>query len=288
MRGITTYISEVVCSNIAFKRDTTKGVLKAHTVGLRVGRVVDRAFTKAVVSGVVPPSSEQRRVSGIMNALTRAGIHVTASQVKVTSPMRDVYTHIDGVGHDKNGNQVMIEIKCTTATLKDHKRMYHTPCRNLPTLYNGQTTHPNSEYVRHQRQVGFAAYATKQRTGVVVVSCHDGTAIYKLAAEYMESGWFTKGVSQKPPSVPKPRTALMKWPAKTMPPTFNGYKVNRIVKSQFAVLDNNCGTVVALRRAHAKLSRKEKTGIAAVLAKYPLPHYSVSPCPAKRWLLQRH
>ena len=278
---------------MAFKRANPKGVLKSKTTGLRIGRLVDRAFTETVKSGIQPQSSEQRRVAGVFKTLKYAGITVTASQVKAVAPKRDVYTHVDGVGRDRNGEAIAIELKCTTASIKDHKTIYHSACKNMPTITCGKTVHPNSEYVRHQLQVGFATFAAAEYTnGVVVVSCHDGTVLYRLEPAYKHAAWFTKGqTNQTTPQTIKRRSSnhgIMRWPHKTIKGSICGKGIAKIVKGKYAVLSNNAGTAVALRTAYTQMSLSQRTAVVDTLSAYPVPHYSVSPCPNRGWVSARH
>ena len=88
-----------------------------------------------------------------------------------------IRTELDGIGCTRDGRPVVIELKTTGGTVAHHKAGYNNVCIKRPRLLTGQA---NSCYWRHQIQLGFGAMCTDSRSGLVVVSCSDGTVSYPL------------------------------------------------------------------------------------------------------------
>lgn len=267
--GITTYIKARLAHGTEFTRPVRHGSgLKSSRAGLALGRAVDRAFSSRVRGQRT--TVQQARVAAIFKALRAAKVTVTGTQTPATA--HGIHTLADGVGLQA-GKGIAIELKCTTASLATHRELYHVACRACPTLNAGGPGEPNTEFVRHQLQVGFAANALGWDRGVVVVSCADGVALYWLKPCYAATRWFTLCG----PIVPakKVRCPAIMWPVKTAPVTaarVDG-KVAELVTG---------GSAVAVRVRPSTLRRAQKRALAELLSAYPAPHTIVYPV-GKQW-----
>lgn len=261
--GITTYIKARLCHNTEFTRPMRKGCKSSRT-GLTLGRAVDRAFS-ARVRGT-RSTAQQARVAAIFKALRAAKITVTGTQTPAAA--HGISTLADGVGLFR-GSGVAIELKCTTATLAAHRDLYHVACRACPTMKAGGQSEPNTEYVRHQLQVGFAANALGWTRGIVVVSCTDGVALYWLKPCYAATPWFTLTGAIPATNKRAPCPAIV-WPVATAPlPTLR-------VEGKVALLKNG-GAAVAVRKRPSTLRKAQQRVLAALFATYPAPHTLIYP-----------
>ena len=270
MMGVTTYIKTVLCHNTEFTRRVRgRGKIMSSAHGLRLGREVDRAFT-ARVRGK-PVGVQQKRVAAVFKALRAAGITVTASQSAATA--HGVRTLVDAVGTIK-GSPIALELKCTTASASTHKALYHTPCSACPVILSGKSTEPNTEYVRHQLQVGFAACALGIGKGVVVVSCTDSVLLYHLNPSFKEHHWFShssSGAVTPKSACKKEQCPAIVWPAAT---AVTPSPIVRIC-GRLAVLA--CGTAVAVRVQPSTLRRTHKRALAALFSGQKQPYYVIYP-----------
>jgi hypothetical protein len=90
---------------------------------------------------------------------------------------------VDVTATTPSGALVIIEIKTSQGTVKQHKERYHQKCQNAPVLRNGI---PNNEFWRHQLQCGFAMMTTGSAEGYVIVACADGVEHYKVVSTAAE------------------------------------------------------------------------------------------------------
>lgn len=280
MQGITTYIQGTLARGTKFTRFVKRGALKSSRAGLEVGRAVDRAFTEHIKRGTRPSAKYRARIAAIFRALADHGVSMTGSQFAVQHPESGLRTHADGVGVTKAGAGAVVELKCTTATLSAHKAMYHTACSACPVLRSGCVTEPNSEYVRHQLQLGFAIFASPDHsTGVVVVSCVDGVAVYRCNASLSERHWFMHRDRSAPARRKAPANTVdptILWPSATGHTAFPGNAVQAVSGSgKVALLAQ--GSAAAIRVAPSKLSRRQRRGLAELLSVFPAPQYVVYP-----------
>ena len=271
MVGITTYIKARLAHGTEFKRPAhRRSGIKGSRAGLTLGRAVDRAFSARVRGARA--TVHQARVSAIFKALRAAKVTVTGTQTPATA--HGIHTLADGVGL-LGGKGVAIELKCTTASLAAHRALYHVACRACPSLAAGGQCEPNTEFVRHQLQVGFAANALGWARGVVVVSCTDGVALYWLQPCYSKTQWFTVRGTVEPIAEKKVPCPAILWPAKTAP--LNTTRV----EGKVAVLQGG-GSAVAIRTRPSLLRPKQKRALAALLSGYAQPHSLIYPC-GKQW-----
>lgn len=141
---------------------------------------MDRAFTTRINEhrhSAAPLVGE--RVTRIIAELGRQGVHMVASQVKVGMVENGVAirTELDGLGCRADGAPVVVEIKATGASLKEHQAGYRNVCIKRQRMLSG---HPNTLENRHQIQVAFGALCCGTRAGIIVVSCRDGVTSYPL------------------------------------------------------------------------------------------------------------
>ena len=258
-----------MCHNTKFtRRSCTKGNIKSSAAGLRLGRKVDRAFSARVRGRA--NGDEQARVAGVFKALRGANIAVTGTQVPAAA--YGIKTLADGVGvaGGAGGGKVVIELKCTTSSVAVHQQRYHVACSACPTIRVRHAAEPNSEYVRHQLQVGFAARALGWAKGVVVVSCTDGAMVYWLRPAFAAPHWFSVPHARSKPAKLAPSPAIA-WPAATAtPPSPVVSVVGRV-----AVLQH--GSAVALRGPPSKLRPAQRRALAVTLAGSAAPHYLLYP-----------
>ena len=268
MIGITTYIKCSLCHNTEFtRRAHGSGKILSSAHGLQLGRAVDRAFT-ARVRGI-HTAVQQTRVSAIFKCLRAAGITVTGSQSAVSAG--GVRTLVDGVGVSAKGEPVVVELKCTTASMATHRELYHKPCTACPVLLSGRYSEPNTEYVRHQLQVGFAACALGWANGVVVVSCTDGVVLYHLGRGFRAQHWFSHAAAVQPRQKRAERCPAIMWPAATAVVPSPVAKIS----GKLAVLLN--GTAAAVRVKPSALSRGQKRALALLFTGQKGPYFVIYP-----------
>ena len=269
--GITTYIKARLCHGTEFTRPVSqkRGGLKNSRAGLTLGRAVDRAFSARVRGSRF--TVHQARIAAIFKALRAAKVTVTGTQTPAAA--HGISTLADGVGLFA-GKGVAIELKSTTASLATHRDLYHVACRACPTMHANGQSEPNTEFVRHQLQVGFAANALGWTRGIVVVSCTDGVALYWLKPCYAATRWFTiaGAVTTTNKCV---RCPAIVWPASTAP-------VDTLrIEGKVAVLRSG-GSAAAVRKRPSALRKAEQRALAALFASYPAPHTLLYPH-GKQW-----
>lgn len=120
----------------------------------------------------------------MFKALEQKGIKCVRAQYRVSVPHLGLKTELDGLGIDKSGAVVVIELKTTQHGIDRHNLLYKKECQKKQMLSNGL---PNTEYVAHQLQTGFEVYAMYRLlppgtrvVGVVVVCANDGARIYDV------------------------------------------------------------------------------------------------------------
>jgi hypothetical protein len=99
-----------------------------------------------------------------------------------------IRTELDGLGCRADGAPVVVEIKATGASLKEHQAGYRNVCIKRQRMLSG---HPNTLDNRHQIQVAFGALCCGTRAGIIVVSCRDGVTSYPL--RYVSTSATTQG-----------------------------------------------------------------------------------------------
>lgn len=220
------------------------------TRGLKLGRRVDAAFKDWCKTGSIPPNQPpgvSRRLATICAALAKHNVKMTDSNIFVKRG--DLRTHIDGVGtHTPTNTDVVVELKCTQATHKNHVAAYDVACAALPSVTVAGTALPNTERTRHMLQLSFCLLATGAKRGYVVVSTSDGAAVYPLHHSAPPAIFDIAPVPRiaPPPSGRRPRrcrSPLSGWPgAKVAAP---GWEQLRKVGRRGALLARHSDTVYA-------------------------------------------
>ncbi len=182
--GITTWIKSTVLRGVAFTRVGCTG-MGNPTRGASLGRKVDAGFKTLCKTGSVPRNCEHwalKRLKAIETTLRKAGVTLVDANRFVK--MGSLKTHIDGIGTMPDGSPVVIELKCTQASLSNHRAAYDVACSALPSVRIGQSKAPNTERIHHQLQVNFGVHALGGgcRHGFVVVSASDGAIAYRATA----------------------------------------------------------------------------------------------------------
>lgn len=179
--GVTTWIKTTVCRGVPFTRAGCVGMGKP-AAGATLGRKVDAGFKTLCKTGSMPRDCSHwvlKRLTAIRETLQKVGVSLVDANrfVKLGS----LKTHIDGIGKLHDGTPVVLELKCTQASIKNHRNAYDVPCSVLPTIQIGGQTAPNTERMHHQLQVtfGMCAFDAKCRHGFVVVSASDGAIVYR-------------------------------------------------------------------------------------------------------------
>lgn len=124
---------------------------------------------------------------------------------QVALPHLKIKTTLDGIGVDRRGGVVVIELKCTSFQLAQHSSRYRTPCRKkrMLSFIDGV---PNSEETAHQLQTAFGILGLRRclpRTairGVVVVCASDGAVLHEVKPKFVQERWFAfhTAVPQRP------------------------------------------------------------------------------------------
>lgn len=272
--GITTYIRDTLCGGRPFKRSIKSGVLKRGRAGLALGRSIDRSFARSIECKSVAAGA-RIRVAAIHSALKRVGI--TAVQAQVAAKKNQISTFADAIGTTKTKDVVIIELKCTTAKKSDHLKIYHMCCENQGAITSGGKSVPNSEYVKHQLQTGFAMNAKSVKFGVVVVSCTDGALCYPVEKYYCEEHWFNH------PCVRVPCSGTVLSPALLWPPAATCLgRVDRLIDRRVAIL--KCGGTAIVGRKHlSQMKRTEMRAAAKLLLSGQSPYYILEIGKNKKW-----
>lgn len=273
--GITTYIRDTLCGGRPFKRFIKAGVLQRGRAGLALGRSIDRAFASSIEHRPIP-NKARKRVAAIINALKAAG--VSPVQAQVSAKKQNISTFADAIGTTKTGETVVIELKCTTANKRGHLDIYHMCCRNQGEIVSGAHTVPNSEYVKHQLQTGFAMNAKSIRHGIVVVSCVDGAVCYPVERIYCENHWFGHSFARKIGSANKRQLATLVWPSEI---TCLG-KIVRVIHKRVAILKKG-GTAIAVKIPLSSMKTTGRRAAAKLLTCGNPPHYVVEIGHNKHW-----
>ena len=181
--GVTTWIKSTVLKGIPFTRTGCTG-MGNPTRGALLGRKVDKGFKTLCKTGAMPrgcPHWTLKRLAAIEKTLKQAGVTLVDANTFVK--FNRLKTHIDGVGKMKNGSLVVIELKCTQATLANHRKAYDVACSLQPQVLLGKDVLPNTERIHHQIQVRFGMVALKNAVhGLVVVSASDGAVAYRATS----------------------------------------------------------------------------------------------------------
>lgn len=198
--GITTFIRDTLRDGVKFNRPWRAGYGSAKgatdTKGKEIGRSVDLQF-RHVIQGklkLIPSKYTHRRCINIFKALNEKKIKCVSVQHRVGIPKTRLVTELDGIGVQYPGTVVVIELKTTQFTIKQHTARYKVPCKNKRKLTNGLI---NSEYTSHQLQTAFGMIGLRQQLnpkikicGIVVVACTDGVKIYDVEREYINKSHF--------------------------------------------------------------------------------------------------
>lgn len=179
--GVTTWIKTTVCRGVPFTRVGCPG-MGNPTAGASLGRKIDAGFKTLCTTGTMPrncPHWVLKRLTSIQSTLKKVGVSLVDANKFVKLGM--LKTHIDGIGKLEDGTLVVLELKCTQASLKNHKNAYDVPCSVLPKIQVGSQTTPNTERMHHQIQVNFGmcALSSSCRHGFVIVSASDGAVAYR-------------------------------------------------------------------------------------------------------------
>tara|TARA_B100000963_G_scaffold250854_1_gene219792 strand:+ start:3230 stop:4168 length:939 start_codon:yes stop_codon:yes gene_type:complete len=179
--GVTTWIKSTVCRGIPFTRVGCAGMGNA-TKGASLGRKVDAGFKTLCTTGSMPRDSAHwliKRLTCIQSTLKKAGVDLVDANKFVK--LGALKTHIDGIGRTADGSLVVLELKCTQASLQNHRNAYDVPCSVLPMIQLGPQKAANTERMHHQLQLNFGMRALGGgcRHGFVVVSASDGAVIYR-------------------------------------------------------------------------------------------------------------
>ena len=188
---------------------------------LRQGRAIDNYFNKLVDQRKKPPNS----VAGTMakNAeriLKRNGIFPVRAQLCVSLEDR-IWTRIDAIGVRKRGSlwrPVVIELKSTMQTLKNHHSSYDKTCRRRKTL--AVIDLPNSERTAHNLQARFGATALAtvpefrgmSIEAVVVLVSRSGTQLYEVPSEQIPRHSFSVVEGLSPASEQAQAPGFMRLP----------------------------------------------------------------------------
>ena len=180
--GVTTWIKSTVLRGVAFTRVGCAGMGNPAR-GASLGRKVDAGFKTLCQTGSVPrgcPHWVLKRLTAIEQTLAKAG--VTLSDANKFVKLGALKTHIDGIGRTADGLPVVVELKCTQASLKHHRQAYDVACSLQPLIRVGAHQAPNTERIHHQLQVNFGMHALGGcRHGYVVVSASDGAVAYSAS-----------------------------------------------------------------------------------------------------------
>lgn len=194
MTGITTFIRDVLRGQTTFRvSHSGVGRYEPRSGGLKVGRETDHLFRRVVLKRErldISLGGSHVRCRQVFLVLLEAGIRVVSVQDR--GHMFGLSTSVDGVGIDGQGKRVIIELKSTGRTLCEHRILYDRVCSSRPVLSNGLV---NSERNAHYLQAGFGCAAISGDYSVVVVSCRDGSTVYRVPKRFSESSLFlTSGV----------------------------------------------------------------------------------------------
>lgn len=127
------------------------------------------------------PKKKDKVVHAYFTFLRRVGLKPQLAEVSVQSPQIGVATKVDLVCTLPNGTVVFVENKTTQHLYADYMRIYHKTDTKHNKLVNGL---PNTEYIRHQMQIGCALSMTKhlkyqkKPRGAVIVCCRDKIAVF--------------------------------------------------------------------------------------------------------------
>ena len=148
--------------------------------GLSLGRKVDAAFKEYCQTGAVPGGVSigiKRRTRIIAAVLQRAGLRPTGANVFVTR--KQLKTHLDGTATAVDGSALVLELKCTQASLENHAAAYDVACARQPTITVAGVQLPNTERTHHQLQLAFGVLASGAAGGFVIVSASNGAKLYR-------------------------------------------------------------------------------------------------------------
>lgn len=202
--GVTTFIAKCLAGGSRFR--TGRSTLCSKR-GLAFGRKADHLVQQHIrgrrLGQQSPAHTAARRFFAVLSA---QGVTAKEAQVSVSVPSLNLRAVADAVGTDATGNEVIIELKTTQATLAEHARTYYANCKNRPTL---RCDLPNCLYWRHQLQCGFAVMARKAPRGLVVVVCTDGATAHWVEPAACERRRFL-GAVEAPADIFAP---TLKWPA---------------------------------------------------------------------------
>ncbi|WP_341246930.1 hypothetical protein [Nereida ignava] len=245
--GVTTFIAKHLAGGTRFR---TGGSTLCSKRGLAFGRRADHLVQQHIrgrrLGQQSPAHTAARR---FFAALSAQGVTATTAQVSVVMPSLNLRAVADAVGTDTAGNEVVLELKTTQATLAEHARTYYLNCKNRPTL---RCDLPNCLYWRHQLQCGFAMLARKATRGLVVVVCTDGAKTYPVEPAACEKARFV-GAVEAPADIYAP---TLKWPAAA-----DGTLTKALARRGYSRILGHNPTIVQGRHGNAVvlLIRKPKT-----------------------------
>lgn len=247
--GVTAWIKSTLLCGVDFDRRGCPGQGTA-TRGLMLGRKVDAAFKELCQTGAVPGGATigvKRRTRVIAAALQRAGVRPTGANVFVTRGQ--LKTHMDGVATAADGTAVVLELKCTQASLKNHELAYDVPCSRQPTITVAGVQLPNTERTHHQLQLAFGVLASGSAGGFVIVSTSNGAKLYRLNTALRPA------LFDVPPAVtapaarpirrrgPKRAKSTVPWPGASV--ALPGWNDHGTITKEVVLVRNSRGAVAA-------------------------------------------
>lgn len=186
LKGVTTFIKDVLMQGKRhimpkiqiLKQAKGQNNLKKKN-GLYKGRIVDNDFNCYIKDGKI-----QNSVVKIIRILKKNNIVPLMPQVPVKIQTLGLKTSIDAVGFKEDTKEiVVIELKNTQMTQRQHKQAYDLVAGSAKILTNGKK---NSEKDRHALQAAFGAIAlekilnVKNVKPVVIVNCKDAANYYQV------------------------------------------------------------------------------------------------------------
>jgi len=177
LKGLTNYLSSELWPRV--DSDRIVGGQNPHYAKLR-GNLVDREMWEAINTNNFNQLSHSEMTRALFSKIKALGLHPIASQVFIGSEQARIGTAIDIVALDNKGNDVIIEIKTTSASEEQHKARYFKQCNIMPLMANVADV-PNCEYWRHQLQVAHVLdilnveYKLDKMYGIVIVVTRSNT-----------------------------------------------------------------------------------------------------------------
>ena len=197
--GVTSFISKYLSGGRSFSPEVS--TRHSADVGLSIGRFTD-SLVRKVIAGKAKLSVNDpwhKRALWFFDIVRQLKLTSLVAQVPVKDASLGIRTSIDVTARNALNKLVVIELKTTQDTKKQHKERYFKRCRQCPTLSNGL---PNTEFWRHALQCGFGMMCTGATQGVVIVVCSDGAVYYPVSSTACDKRMFAKPRSVTATEVP--------------------------------------------------------------------------------------